>query len=242
MARTRTMTEMVSDLRIAADIVNRVTRHPTTQLERWLNESIQRLREIASDNGHEYYLKQHDTGGITSGAKFAALPDDFLRMYGVDVIDGETSWSLEEYSLRERNNYGGTFSGVDERGPPSFYRLLGKTATGTENICVFMPRPDRAYSCFFWYLPVWADITGVSTFDGVAGWEDWVKWDCCCKVAARDKNDTLYNMAAGERAKLEALIVKTAPRRNRTSGGRRLDTRMARIGAGVRSKVPGGWP
>lgn len=231
MARTRRLDDMRSDIRRAADIGNATVRHPNANLTRIINESIQRLREKVSDNGHTYYLKSV-TGTVAAGASSIDLSGvaDFLRAYALDIqVDG-AFMPAEEFDLRERNLFGGLGATDPDTGIPLFWMLRASTIE-------LMPKADAAYPYKLWYLPTWTDLTADSdTFDGVAGWEDWVKWDGCVEIAVRDKNTLLYELASAERSSREQLITKTAPKRTRLRVGKRKDTRAARAAAYARAR------
>lgn len=231
---------MRSDVRIAADIGNALTRWPDAALNRLINESIQELRELVSENGHDYYLK-HVATVVSAGDDRITLNSDFLRVKGIDIdVNGE-SIALEEFQFSERNNYGGTMVTGAERGTPVAYRIvMGADAVGTvaDVEALLMPVSDATYPVHIWYLPVWADLTADGhLFDGVAGWEDWVKWDVCCKIGTSDKNVTLYQMADAERGKKQATIGKKSHRRA-PNPARRLDTRAMRNMASSRRNPP----
>lgn len=238
MARTRTLVQLRSDVRISADIGNALTRHPDTQLTRWINESIQELREIVSDAGHNFYLKIV-TGTVGNTDHHIQLPADFIGVYGIDIDVNGISQTLWPFTLAERNDVGGIYAGGNPvRGIPKYYDLIGKSQDSVDNVALLMPPPDAPYLWRLWYLPTWTDLSlDGDTFDGVADWERWVVWDVCCKVAVRDKNSSLYELASAERAKKRTIIDTKKVQRQRepihrvdTKGRRRLSETWRRFG------------
>ncbi len=230
MARSRSLVQLRADVRTAADIGNALTRWPNATLDRLINESIQELRELVSENGHDYYLKV-SASVISAGDDRITMDSDFLRVKGIDIdVNGE-SVALEEFQLSERNAYGGTLVTGAERGTPVAYRLVqGNDIPGNipDVEALLMPVSDRTYPYRVWYLPAWQDLVDDGDlFDGVADWERWVVWDVCCKIGTTDKNVTLFQMASSERDKKRAAIEKKSHRRA-AGPARRLDTRAMR--------------
>ena len=219
--RVRDFDALVDDIQRLADIRNNDTRHPQADVVRMANESIQRMREIISENGHEYYLTS-TSSTIAAGANSISLPSGCLRVYGLDMIDQGRQVSLDEWQFAERNDYGGAAGPSATLGRPQAWRAQGDGLA-------LIPPADATYTYVLWYLPALTDYAYGSgaTVDGFAGWEEWVVWDCCCKIAVRDKNDKLYALASSERAKLEQFMTKTAPRRSRRAS-HRLDRRGRR--------------
>lgn len=232
MARTRRFDDLRADVRRLADIKGATARHPEADLKRMVNESCQRFRELVSDNGHEYYLTDSGSNPLTPGTATVNVPVDMIRIYGIEItVDGSVR-TLHPFSMAERNDYGGLLGGgADAQGVPAYYRVLG-------SLVYFMPTPDAAYLGRIWYLKTHTDLVNdADLFDGIAGWEEWIVWDCVCKVAVRDQDDTLYTMASTERAKYEAEIKTNAPKRVRaplyrldTKGRREGDVNRARRG------------
>lgn len=229
MARVRSLTNLEDDVRRVADIRNSVTRHPQADVWRMINESCQTLREYVSDNGHEYYVLK-ETGTFTPGTAAVQIQPfagsgvtAFMRALAMDVIVNGRAQNMYEWSYEQRNDYGGSGASNEDKGVPVYWRLQ-------QNDVIVLPTPDAAYAWTFYYIPNHIDMsTGTDEFDGVAGWEEWIVWDCAAKVATRDKNTTLYQLATGERAKVEERIRKTAPKRARGRAGHRKDTRGRRI-------------
>lgn len=228
MARTRTLTLLRDDVRRVADIRNSTTRHPDGDIDRLINQAVQELREIASVNGHGLYTTiaaLTTTAGV--GAVSIASLTSFLRLLALDVIVDGKARTVDEFSLRERNDSGGlgatAFAAPDaERGVPRTFRLVRDTIA-------LLPVPDAAYALNLWYLPAHTDMaSGSDTFDGQAGWEDYVVWHAAAQIGLRDKNATLVQLANAERAKIEQRIVATAPKRYNATVGRRIDTRGRR--------------
>lgn len=228
MARTRSLSDMRSDIRIAADIVNQTTRHPNTQLTRWINESIQQFRVRASRLGHNYFSTTVD-GTVTAGNAALSLTGspEIVSILGIDLIREGRMHTVHPIGFAERNDWGGTgIAGATnaEQGPPMYYSVTG------EGIFVY-PDPDAAYSFRVHYLAPHEDLVNdADVFDGIAGWEDWVRADVCRKVAWRDRNTELYQTSREELDRVWADIAGTVPRFQHGGATRRIDTRGRRRG------------
>ncbi len=82
-----------------------------------------------------------------------------------------------------------------------------------------MPASDQAYAYNVWYLPVLADLAADGdTFDGVAGWEDFIVWDVVCRLIIRDQYMTAYQTATQYRQELWADILRNATRVSSAGG------------------------
>lgn len=235
MARTRTIAQLVADVRFRSDTEGLTQRHTDAAIGRLINESWQAMREFLVDHGEPCYLKQA-TGNLTAGAlagtSFGALsiPTDAIRVFGIDVSVGGTYLSLEPLPFAARND--ASTPGV----PQSFFVYNVGTESGatvTAGKIALFPAPDTAYAYSLWYLPAWVDIDVVSfpayVFDGMAGWEQFVVWDCVVKIAARDDDmRNTFAIATQERELAKAALKSAASSHQRVGPMRRGDTRGRR--------------
>jgi hypothetical protein len=243
-ARTRTVTELIADVRYRANIEGETARHSDANIQRLINESWQELRELISDAGYPYYLKAKSgalTPGpvvpdaasdpnLTAGFGTLPLPTDCLRVYGVDLeIDGVLV-ELEPLAFERRNAYQVNGSRVGR--PIAFYPYnMGQEATTTvaAGALAILPAPESNYKYTLWYLPVWTDIATTSVFNGFASAEQWVIWDVCVKVTARDNDrQAIFAIAQAERAR-EAERIQTMATAQRAGPRRVHDTRSRRM-------------
>lgn len=221
MARTRSLSNLLSDVRKRADIERMTDRHPDSDLTRYINESIQALREIVSRAGHEYYLTS-TTGTVSS--ETIALPSDFVRMHALFITVSGYEYQLEPYEQREDPFYRDDPITPWNPGYPASFRVYGSSIH-------VLPVPTTSYPYRLLYVPTWTDLSGgTDEFDGVAGWEDWVVLDVCCRcILPRDEDPNgSYGMLSAERARVEQRILDTAPKRQRVAPGRRMDVRGMR--------------
>ena len=220
MARTRTLSEMIADVRYVADVEGAVQRHPDENLKRLLNQSIQAFRLMISSVS-PYYLYAA-TGTLTGGSGFFTMPTDLVRTYGIDVSVGGKWRELFPFQFAERNNF--EDSVWQSTGVPMYFR---ERDADTIDI---LPTPDASYSYRIWYLPTGDDLNEDSdSFDGIAGWEDWPVHNAAMTVITRDKDiHGNFVLVQSELGRIEQRIKAEAGKRHVPAATRRLDTRGRR--------------
>lgn len=236
-ARSRTLAQIRSDVRLRAAIESELTFYPDATLNRWINESWQDLRQELTNNDVEYYLTSTTgtfTPGVTTGTSHAEipLPDSAVAVYGVDITVQGRIWSLEPMSFQSRVDYQ---FGSEATGIPCAFHVasvgLESTTTVGNGVIIVTPAPDSAYAYRIWFLPAWVDVTSdANVFNGLAGCEQWVIWDCAVKAAIRG-NDAKGQQASFVRERELAMrrIIKTAKRFTRAGPVRRRDSRTERL-------------
>ncbi|HEX6275786.1 MAG TPA: hypothetical protein VFZ53_22245, partial [Polyangiaceae bacterium] len=218
MGRTVALSTLRSDVRFKADIGGATVRHTDAQLTRLINQSIQMFRERISDEGSTHYLVPYSgTLGIGPTSPYAFYQLDLssgpspalVRTYGIDVtIDGVVC-KLEHVPFEARNDYG-TIPGGSRPSAWCHFR--------TDQVGI-LPASSAAYPFTVWYLPKFTDLSAdADTFDGVAGWEEWVVWDVVCQVIARDQFPQAYAIAEQRRAEVEQRVIRGATKVTQAGG------------------------
>lgn len=221
MARTVTLSQLRTDIAAQADITGAVganSRYTPTTLTRYINQAIQRFREKLSNEGATHYLVSA-TGSLSTGATspypfyvldLSAVSPNVVRVYGLDItVNGETRM-LKHVPFNARADYGGARS----TGIPDAWAQYQ-----TAKIAI-LPPSQQAFTYVAWYLPVLADLSGdADTFDGVAGWEDFVVWEVVCRLVVQDQYPQAYQMAVNERERAWKDIVRQATRVSHAGGG-----------------------
>ncbi len=237
MARTVSLATLRARVREIADLGPDTTsgRYPNARINRELNQSWQRAREIAVTKGDgNLYLKQA-TGTMTAGAlnsntSFGTIPypTDCIEIHGIDVIYTATDIvPLLPMGFGDRNLFL-RWQGQPTGRPLAFSVLNVGTESGsgitTGTIAVY-PAPDSNYSYALWYVPSWTDITNdTDVFNGIAGHDDWAVWDTVIKIAAGDADmETVVQLAETERGKAEELLSRRANAINRAGPVQRRD-------------------
>jgi len=114
-ARTRSLLQLRSDVCIRADIVDggATGRHPSAELNRFINQAIQKyITLVSGSGGQNYYSKR--TGVLNMGTsttvdaagwapyQYIPLPSDFFELIGIDLIYGSNVQTLVQFSNAER--------------------------------------------------------------------------------------------------------------------------------------------
>jgi hypothetical protein len=238
-ARTRTLQDLVADVRWASDTEPATIRHTDKQIVRALNQSQQAFRLMISEAGHPYYTELYEESSIAAGASLLTLAnvdvDPFVAILGMDIDVGGEWREMFPFQLSERNNYQ---SNTASDGIPTHYRH--RVIQTNDVIVDVMPVADATYPVRLWLLPNGIDFsatytvddaisTSSSIFDGIAGWEDWIVYDTALRITARDANiSDNYEVLAAEFARVEQRVMKWSKQRVRNGPGRRLDTRGRR--------------
>lgn len=203
MARTRTLTELLADLRYLADLEGQTARHPDSALTRELNQSIAAYRR-----DHPEWYATAISGTTTAGSNtLTYVPgwdtiDSVLRL-SVTLADS-TVQVLYPYESRERYDY--TTPYTQSQGWPAYYAREGASL-------VVIPTPSGAYAWQGLVLTQPTDLVlGADTWDPVrAGGENVVLYDTAIRIATRDQSprltalvslraDAAQQLAIGERA------------------------------------------
>jgi len=217
-SRTVALSVLIADVRFKADAGGASVRHTDVQITRLINQSIQMFRERISDDGSQHYLVPYSgTLGIGPTSPFAFYQLDLssgpspslVRTYGLDVtIDGQVC-KLEHVPFESRNDYG-TVPGGSR--PIAWFHIR------TDQVGI-VPASSGAYPFTVWYLPKFTDLAAAGdTFEGVAGWEEWVVWDVVCQVIARDQFPQAFEIAERRRAEVEQRVIRGATKVTQAGG------------------------
>lgn len=218
MSRLVTLLQLRTDIAAQADYVGATGRYPDAIVNRFINQSIQRFRERLSTEGATHYLVSV-SGALAAGAvspyafgviDLTATNPSVVRTYGVDLtINGGFIKTLQHVPFQSRNNYGGP-TGVGEPRDWAHFQ--------TRKIAI-LPAPNGTYPYTVWYLPVLADLAADGdTFDGVAGWEDYIVWDVVCRLIIRDQYMTAFQTATNYKNEVWADILRNATKVSGSGG------------------------
>lgn len=197
-------------------------RHTDAKLNRAINQSIQELREIVSDAGNPYFLAAPQTGflvtGPTSPHAFGtiSLPATFLRAYKVKILCAEQWIDLKPANFGDEEML---TDGLTYDQPAAFF-LFNSSQLG------IVPPPDYPYEYKLYYLPVHTDLSADGdTFDGIAGWEEWVVFNTGNKLLLRDNQSEQFAAFAAERQRLLEGMLSRSNHRQRAGATGRMDIR-----------------
>lgn len=189
MARTETLANMRTRIRSLSGV--RPVSFSDANLLFEINNSIAELYDKLVAADADYYESTHDYNIVADTASYA-LPSDFYKVVGVSVLRNSGEYvPIRKYNRSDRHKYSLYKYKANAREYME-YRVRGS------NI-IFNPTPnwtDTAGVRLF-YIPApvkfATDDDGSGTFDGIAGWEDWVVFDCCIKlVGGYEEGDASY--------------------------------------------------
>ncbi len=220
MARTRSLVNLRADVRYHSDIQGFTIRHTDANLTRLINQSIQQFRENVSSEGITHYLTSHTatlSAGSTSGYPFrildlSAVSPNLVRLFSIWVECDDNNWlPLRSVDFTEAPNY--------QWNDDSAGQIPEAYANITTYTFAILPAPGYAMAYRAWYLPVFTDLSADSdTFDGIAGWEDWLVWDVCQRVHSRDRSPEAYAMCGQERDRCWANVLRSSSKVNAAGG------------------------
>lgn len=230
---TRTVTELLADLRDRADIEEMTVRHTDARLARYLTQSLRALRAELTAAGFSGLLDWSSptalpTSPPTTGENFLEVswPTGAVQILGFDVNLGTGAGSrwypLRRMSIGERRDYYGT------TGHPQGFLIRSvpkedtpaDTDLSTGAIQVY-PASTLGLEYRIQYLPEYPELSaspGTAVVQGFEGdWLEWAIWDAAVKVAYKDDEDdgVLYGKATSERDRVKARIVTNINRVNR---------------------------
>jgi hypothetical protein len=217
MSRNVTLGQLHADIREQADIAGATTRTVASLLTRLVNQSIQRFRERLSTEGATHFLTSVSktlTAGATSPYPFYALDlssesPSVVRTYAVDLTVNGVTKTLVHVPFSDRDKYGG---------PNVKSEPVAWANYQTRSVAI-MPAPSSSYSAVVWYLPVLPDLSSLSdTFDGVAGWEDYIKWDVVGSILTRENSPEMFQMAESNKQGVWQDILRSATKVSSAGG------------------------
>lgn len=177
------------------------------ELDDAINESLAELYDLLRAGYGQDYFVNTSTFNTTANTASYALPGDFMSMLGVDITFGQNLVITgRPYMWTERNRYkwypGWIYS------QPVFYRIIGGNIT-------FIPSPGGSFSVTLNYVPAFQSLTlPGSTFDGVAGWEEYAVLDAAIKLLIKDGDPDMIGVLQGRLAQMKQRIDGLAAQRD----------------------------
>lgn len=204
MSRTVTLLELRTQVRQRCDMVgsNFVS---DDELTGYINASISELYDLLLLNfGEDYYTNPTPLSlAIVAGTDSYSLESSTYKIAGIDIQVGGLWVSLKRYTMGARNRAQEASTLKDAR-----YRLIGTKLR-------FTPSPTAAHTCRVWEVPAPTKLVDDDdTFDGIAGWEEYVIVDSAIKCLAKEESDVRV-LAAAKAAQVERV---TRASKNRDIG------------------------
>ena len=212
MARAVSLASIETQVRQRAQMENS-TFITSAEMLSYINASGCELYELlVAATGKEYYLSSQ-TIVTTSGVSGYALATNFYEVVGIDLAVGGRSVTLQRYEFAERNRFQNPV--VVPAFTPLVYGIEGTTLR-------LLPTPTSAQTVTVWYVPAPTLYTTTdSTFDGIAGWEEYIVVDCAIRCLQKQESDVSAFMAQKEQ--LRRRIQSMATMRDRSQAPRVTD-------------------
>lgn len=167
-------------------------------LDREIESSRLELVDKLVSSGSNDYEYSTANANITSGTNTVALPSDFYKLLGVDVLRSDGSYSnLQRYNWGERNRYNSNSLAAVSR------EFIRYRINGSSIHLAPTPQYTETNGLLIHYVPVPTSVlysNGVAqtdaqaantNIDGIFGWEDWIVYDCLIKfIGGKEEGDS----------------------------------------------------
>jgi hypothetical protein len=215
MARTRTLGQILSTIRVRADIKNATDRWPDADLIDRVNQSYSDLwDEILKAHGHEPYLQTFDLQTVANTSTYALAPD-FYQMHSVKWVLGAELVELEPFELHEMV---GQYTLVWPYGPRPRWRAIGLDPVTNVAQVMFDPIPtasnNRIRTFYVPHAPIFDTAGGDNSkpINGFNGYENYVVWDVAAQILEEEDRDSTTFLRRREESRQK--VMGTAPHRN----------------------------
>ena len=196
MAVTRSVGDLIGDLRDRADIELMEVRHPDKRLREYLTQSGRALQNELVRAGHTEHLTWGASAALptTAGDSGAesyleiAFPPTATEGFGVDVNDGTRWYSLQKMNVQDRRQFellaGGFPQGYLVQSIPS----TTPGTTTTAGVIQIYPASTKGLTYRVIYLEPFPRLTKNAQL--IYGYDgdhfEWILWDSAIKVMYRD--------------------------------------------------------
>jgi len=185
-ARTRTLTDMLLDIRQRTNQENS-TFVTDAELTEYLNQELAELyTRIVQAQGPAHY-RSSSSVSVTSGTALYSLPADLWQVQQVEAVIGGVTWRLRPFMGYEHAPLAST-------GRPLAYYAPVKYRVQADQI-EFLP-PTQTFTATVYYTKAPPRLSaGSDTFDGFAGYEVAAIYGACATVLAKEESDpSFYSM------------------------------------------------
>ncbi len=214
MARTRTLTNLILDVRQRTNQENS-TFVTDAELTEYLNQELAELWGRLVLNQGQPYFRSSAVTAVTAGTALYALPADFWSLQEVTATVGGVVGRVLPFEPSEHAalSNGGT---IGLYGPVR-YRLQGSNIE-------FRPAIE-SFSATLYYTPCQTRLAaGSDTFDGYNGAEVAAIYGVCATVLAKEESDPSFYVGMKER--MLAQIDKWSAHRDMANPGRVQDVSL----------------
>lgn len=203
MARSKTRLQIRSNARQLADQENS-TFITDSQANYWIDQALAGLWEMLVDADPDRYITSPYALATTPGTYVYALPADCYKVRALWHVRGTNDRDrVEPIPLAEAPKYM-TRHTTSIFGNERYY-LRG------DNVVFVSDPAGEDYELL--YIPAPRLLASdVDTFDGIAGWENWIEYTVAMQMMDKEEADS--SALFREREKIEARIKKSASNRD----------------------------
>ena len=165
-----------------------------SELNYYINAASAELYDILVTNYEDQYTEEL-AFTITSGST-ADLGGGFLKLVGLDYLDGSDYFEVPRFEWRERNR----------RANPSTYFQDGvcrdRKYRVVNNTLHIIPTDDATGTYRLWYVPAFVDmVSDADALDAIQVWYEYVVVDAAIRCLAKEESDVSVHMAMKEALK-----------------------------------------
>ena len=211
---TYTLADIILEVRNRSDLNNSefIT---DSEMTSYINYSLKELHGLLINSwGGDYFL-DNTTVSVNAGAEVmsGSLPEDCLKIAGVDLQVGGKYLTLQPFNFNERNRASALSVQGQASGNFTNYRYRVRNRQ-----IVLTPAATGGVTLRVWYYPDAPQLVAltdeISVNDSISGWLEYVIVDVCIKC--KQKEETDYDGFAKQKSDLVRRI--TAESQNRDAG------------------------
>lgn len=225
MARTRSGQDLINDAYKKVDLEGFVDRYPRPEVLRFINQGGAELWDILLDARGKAFARSSTPWEITTTADTIEyttdFPEDFLELLSVRLKCPYSEMlrplaSPEEAFLRDDNGTSDAY--------PEFYELI---PGGVQ----LFPAHQAGCCVVVEYAVRFEDLADspTSTFDGVAGWEEYMVCHAAREMALKEGELEFARVMENDKLALRERVKRRAPNRDAYRARRARDIRGERL-------------
>lgn len=190
MSRTRTLTELIADVRQRTNLESSVF-VTDPEITEYINQELAELWSRLTQGGGQPFYRAFTAISVTVGTSLYALPADFWTLQGVEATLNGVTGALTPFMPVQR-------AGLTVASPwgtcsPVRYRLQAGNIE-------FLPA-NQAFTATVFYTPTCPRLVGgADTFDGFNGFELAAIYGACATLQAKEESD--YSFYAGQKERI----------------------------------------
>lgn len=208
---TVTVADLILGARQRADMVN--TQFVTdAEILKLVDSSYRKMYNDITNCFENYYVSEVNIT-LVPGQRDYDLPADFLKLLGIDIVSGGKNFTMQPWSLNERNRL---LTGWVSR--PIRYIMKGSKIS-------FVPVASSADIITMFYVPSPAEITIGDSVEVFNGYDEFVMVDVAIMLKQKEESDCQILLI--QKAELRKMIMENLE--GRDAGFPQKMTDMARI-------------